>query len=275
MIGGTRRRGASSFVKTRLIIALVFIGFSLISYMSSKEYNPVTGEEQHISLTPKQEVALGLQAAPRMIRQYGGEYPDPKYQDMVDRIGYKLVHNSAAGKTPYKFDFHLLNDRRTINAFALPGGQVFITAALFSKLQTEAQLAGVLGHEIGHVVARHSAQQMAKSNLTQGILRGVLVASDPSGGAAQAAAYIGQLINMKFGRQDELQADALGVRFMSKSGYDPRAMIGVMKILEASTGGARPPEFQSTHPSPKNRIAKIKEHINKIFPNGVPDGMVK
>ena len=274
MIGGTRR-GAGNFIKTRLIIALIFIGFSFISYMSSKEYNPVTGEDQHISITPKQEIALGLQAAPRMIRQYGGEYPDPKYQDMVDRVGYKLVRNSAAGQTPYKFDFHLLNDRRTINAFALPGGQVFITAALFSKLQTEAQLAGVLGHEIGHVVARHSAQQMAKSNLTQGILRGVLLASDPSSGTAQAAAYIGQLINMKFGREDELQADHLGVRFMSKAGYDPRAMIGVMKILEASSGGRRVPEFQSTHPSPKNRIIKIQEAINKLFPNGVPDGMIK
>jgi len=275
MIGGTRRRGASSFIKSRLIIALIFIGFSLISYMGSKVYNPVTGEEQHISLTPKQEIALGLQAAPKMIQQYGGEYPDQKYQDMVDRIGFKLVRNSAVKQTPYKFDFHLLNDRRTINAFALPGGQVFITAALFGKLKTEAQLAGVLGHEIGHVVARHSAQQMAKSNLTQGILRGVLVASDPSGGAVQAAAYIGQLINMKYGREDELQADQLGVRFMSKSGYDPRAMIGVMKILEASTGGARPPEFQSTHPSPKNRIGRIKATINKLFPNGVPSGMIK
>lgn len=272
MIGGTRR-GRRNFGKSRLIIALVFIGFSFISYLSSKEYNPVTGEDQYISITPRQEIALGLQAAPRMIQQYGGLYPEQKYQDMVDRIGNTLVRNSKAGESVYKYDFHLLNDRRTINAFALPGGQVFITAALFSKLQTEAQLAGVLGHEIGHVVARHSAQQMAKSNLTKGILNGVLVASDPSGGSVQTAAYLGKLVNMKFGRDDEIESDKLGVRFMVKSGYDPYAMVGVMNILAAAGGGGGQPEFFSTHPSPSNRISEIKKNIHELYPEGLPDGL--
>ncbi len=256
MLGGTSRRSGTSMIKIRLLIAVGFIGFSLFSYLGSK-------------------VALGLQAAPKMIQQYGGLYPDQKYQDMVDNIGHTLVKNSQASQTEYQFDFHLLNDRQTINAFALPGGQVFITAALFSKLQTEAQLAGVLGHEIGHVVARHSAQQMAKSNLTQGVLKGVLIASDPSGGTAQAAAYIGQLVNMKFGRDDELESDKIGVEFMSKSNYDPNAMIGVMEILDAASSGPRPAEFSSTHPSPENRIAKIQSAIKAVFPNGVPSGMKK
>jgi len=275
MLGGTSRRSGTSMLKVRLLIAVAFIGFSLFSYLGSKEYNPVTGKEQYISMTPRQEIALGLQAAPKMIQQYGGLYPEQKYQDMVDNIGHALVKNSKASSTEYQFDFHLLNDSRTINAFALPGGQVFITAALFSKLQTEAQLAGVLGHEIGHVVARHSAQQMAKSSLTQGILRGVLVASDPTGGSAQAAAYIGKLVNMKFGRDDELESDKIGVEFMVKSNYDPTAMIGVMKILKAASNGASPAEFASTHPSPENRVAKIKEAIKEVFPNGVPEGMKK
>ena len=103
MIGGTN--SSRSFGKSRIIIALVFIGFSLISYLSSKEYNPVTGEEQYISLTPKQEIALGLQAAPQMIKQYGGLYPDQKYQDLVDKIGNSLVTNSKASETVYQFDF--------------------------------------------------------------------------------------------------------------------------------------------------------------------------
>ncbi|MCB0731508.1 MAG: M48 family metalloprotease [Ignavibacteriae bacterium] len=272
MIGGTRNR---SFGKSRLIIALIFIGFSLISYLSSKEYNPVTGEEQYISLTPKQEIALGLQAAPKMIQQYGGLYPDQKYQDMVDRVGNLLVKNSKASETVYQFDFHLLNDRQTINAFALPGGQVFITAALFGKLETEAQLAGVLGHEIGHVVARHSAQQMAKSNLTNGILNGVLVASDPSSSSAQAAAYLGQLINMKYGRDDELESDFLGIKFMVTSGYDPNALTGVMKILAEASGGASQPEFFSTHPNPSNRVTEIQKAIQQLYPNGLPGGLKK
>lgn len=273
MIGGT---GTSrSFGKSRIFIALLFIGFSLISFLSSKEYNPVTGEEQYIGMTPKQEIALGLQAAPQMIQQYGGLYPNQQYQDIVDRIGMNLIKNSKASETEYQFDFHLLNDRQTVNAFALPGGQIFITAALFGRLETEAQLAGVLGHEIGHVVARHSAQQMAKSNLTQGILNGVLIASDPSSSSAQAAAYIAQLVNMKYGRDDELESDKIGVHFMSNSGYNPEALIGVMKILEEASGGGNQAEFFSTHPNPSNRVSQIKSEINKLFPNGVPNQLVE
>ncbi len=275
MLGGFGRQ-SRSFGKSRLIIAVIFIAFSFISYLGSKEYNPVTGEDQYISITPKQEIALGLRATPQMIQQYGGLYPDQKYQNLVEKVGHKVVTYSQAGKTQYKFDFHLLNDSRTINAFALPGGQVFITSALLSKLKTEGQLAGVLGHEIGHVVARHSAQQMAKSNLTNGILNGILIASDPTGQSAQIAAYIGKLVNMKFGRNDELQADNLGVKFMSQTGYDPRSMIGVMKILkQAAGGGAKQPEFFSTHPNPDNRIAEIQKAIRAIYPNGVPSNRVK
>ncbi len=262
-----------SYGKSRLIIALVFVVFSLISYLGSKEYNPVTGENQYISITPRQEITLGLQAAPRMIRQYGGIYPDPRYQNLVKKVGEKIVRNSQASKTPYKFDFHLLNDGRTINAFALPGGQVFITVALLRKLKTEGQLAGVLGHEIGHVVARHSAQQMAKQNLTNGILNGILIASDPASQSGQMAAYLGKLINLKFGRDDELQADRLGVKLMSQSGYNPDSMIGVMKILQ-SVGGGSQAEFFSTHPNPAHRIEKIKETIQKVFPNGIPRNLV-
>lgn len=268
MIGGTG--STRSFGKSRLLIALVVIGFSLISFLSSKEYNPVTGEDQYIGMTPRQEIALGLQAAPQMIEQYGGLYPNQQYQDLVDQIGNKLVRSTKASETEYQFDFHLLNDRQTVNAFALPGGQIFITAALFGRLKTEAQLAGVLGHEIGHVVARHSAQQMAKSNLTEGILNGVLLASDPSSNSAQAAAYIGQLVNMKYGRDDELESDKIGVNFMSQSGYNPNALIGVMKILEEASGGGSQSEFFSTHPNPENRISQIDAEIKRLFPNGIP-----
>ena len=133
MIGGAGRN--RSFGKSRLIIALFFIGFSLFSYFGSKEYNPVTGEDQYISITPRQEIALGLQAAPQMIRQHGGLYPDEKYQNLVDRIGQSLVENSKASETVYQYEFHLLNERNSINAFALPGGQIFITAALFGKIK--------------------------------------------------------------------------------------------------------------------------------------------
>ncbi len=195
-----------------------------------------------------------------MIQQYGGELHNPEAQALVDRVGERVVAQSDAGKTDWQYDFHLLADPRTINAFALPGGQVFITAALLQKLQTEGQLAGVLGHEVGHVVARHSAQRMAKEQLTQGITGAVLVASG-SGDDARMAQMIGQMVNMKYGREDELQSDTLGVRFMSQAGYDPRAMVGVQEILAAESGGNAPPEMMSTHPSAPNRIQTIEAAI--------------
>src|SRR5690606_34617281 len=183
------------------------------------------------------------------------------YQAFLENVGHKLVNNSIAKQTGYQFDFHLLADPNTINAFALPGGQVFITYALFSKLENEDQLAGVIGHEIGHVVGRHSADRMSKQGLTEGILNGVAVGVDPN--TAQGAAAIASMINMKYGREDELESDDLGVRFMIDAGYNPEEMIGVMEILKAASGPNRTPEFQSTHPDPENRIEKIKEAILK------------
>jgi len=264
------RRG--SFMGPRLWIGLGLVAFAFLSYQCSTEYNPVTGEEQHLSLAPQQEIALGLQAMPEMLQQYGGHHPDREAQALVDRVGQRVVAQSDAATTEWRWDFHLLADPRTVNAFALPGGQIFITAALLSQLETEGQLAGVLGHEVGHVVARHSAQRMAKQQLTQGITGAVLVAAG-GGGEAQLAQMVGEMVNMKYGREDELQSDELGVRFMSQAGYDPRAMIGVQEILARQAGGQAPPEMFSTHPSAPNRIQTIEAAIAEVYPGGVPEGL--
>ncbi|MCA9304546.1 MAG: M48 family metalloprotease, partial [Phycisphaerales bacterium] len=134
------------------------------------------------------------------------------------------------------------------------------------------QLAGVLGHEVGHVIERHGAQRMAKQQLTQGLVGAAGVAGD-SQTAAQMAAAIGNLVNMSYGRDDELESDGWGIELMVNAGYDPRAMIGVMEILRDAGGGGRQAEFFSTHPNPENRIEKIEAAIHKLFPNGVPDGL--
>ena len=160
------RSYGSRGISGRLIFALLIAGVSLFSYFSSRQDNPVTGETQYIDITPEQEIALGLQAAPEMEAEFNGEDANQNDQSAVDQIGSAIVQGSPAGQTPYEYDFHLLADPQTVNAFALPGGQVFITRALYDLLQTKAQLAGVLGHEIGHVVARHSAEQIAKAKLT-------------------------------------------------------------------------------------------------------------
>lgn len=267
------RPSRGSFRGGRLWLGLALVALAFISYQCSTEYNPVTGEEQHIALAPQQEIALGLRAAPKMMQQHGGLHSDARAQALVDGIGNRLVERSAARDTPWQFEFHLLADPRTVNAFALPGGQVFITGALFSRLKTEGQLAGVLGHEIGHVVARHSAQRMAQDQLTQGITGAVLVAAGGGGAEAQMAMMIGNMVNMKYGREDELESDRLGVRFMSDAGYDPRALIGVMQILQEAAGGQSPPEFLSTHPSTPNRVATIEQAIAEVYPEEVPDGL--
>jgi len=262
-------RGRSSGCSGRLIMAAAIALFSIISYFGSKQDNPITGETQYVNITPEQEIALGLQAAPQMAQEFGGEDENASDQAIVDQIGNNVLQGSPASRSPYQFEFHLLNDDQTINAFALPGGQIFITRALYDKLQTEGELAGVLGHEIGHVVARHSAEQIAKTQLTEGLTGAAVIATyDPnnpaSANSAQVAVLIGQLINLKFGRDDELEADRYGVCFMNDTGYDPNEMISVMQILEASSSGNEPPEFFSTHPSPANRIQRIQEDIQNI-----------
>ena len=255
------RRRSSGGGGGRLLIGLVIVVISVISYCSSQQFNPVTGENQYVSLTPNQEIALGLQSAPELIREFGGLYPDEEVQALIDEIGANLVNaNRVTRESPWRFEFYVLDDPDTVNAFALPGGPIFITTAMLSRLESEEAVAGVLAHEIVHVLARHSAQRIAKSELTNGLVGAVGVASGDAG-AAQTAAVIGQLINMNYGREDELQSDTLGVCLMIGAGYDPQAMIEVMRVLEAASGGGRQPEFFSTHPNPGNRIEQIENAI--------------
>jgi predicted Zn-dependent protease len=263
----------------RLLMALLVAAIAVIGYFSSRSFNDVTGETQHVSMTKQQEVAMGLQAAPQMAQQYGGLDADPQAQAIVDEVCARVLKGSDAGSTEYPFECHVLADPETINAFALPGGQVFITAALLGRLETQGQIAGVLGHEIGHVVARHGAEHMAKAELTQGLSGAAVIAAydpqHPERGqyAAQIAMLVGQLVNLKYGRDDELEADRLGVRFISEASYDPRAMLRVMEILTDSSQGQRPPEFFSTHPNPENRSQNLEQAIAEQFPNGVPDNL--
>ena len=243
--------------KLRLLIGLGIIAFAFFKKCSNKETNPYTGKEQSISITPQQEIQLGLQSFDQMAAQHGGLYPDERLQAYVDMVGNKLVQSSLARETPYEYDFHLLADNQTINAFALPGGQCFITFALLSKLENEDQLAGVMGHEIGHVLGRHSAERIANQEFWNTVAQGAQVGME----AGQMAQAVGQMVNMKYGREDELESDYLGVKFMIDAGYNPEEMIGVMEILREAAGPNRVPEFQSTHPDPENRIERIKEAI--------------
>ena len=250
------RRGGLKF---RLLIGVVIVGFAFVKKCSNKTINPYTNRVQNINIDPQQEIAIGLQNAPQMAQQHGGLHPDTKLQELIDDIGAKLVNNSMARETPYKYNFHLLADDKAINAFALPGGQIFITYALLSKLKNKDQVAGVLGHEIGHVLGRHSAERIAESEFWKTISAGASVGVDAGGAVSQ----FGNNTLLKNGREDELESDELGVLFMINAGYNPKEMIGVMKILKTAAGPNRIPEFQSSHPDPENRIKHIEEAIIK------------
>jgi beta-barrel assembly-enhancing protease len=263
----TPQRGGGFRIPPTIIIGLVMAGFTLFKYYSNSSVNEITGETQRIAMSPDQEIAMGLQSAPQMMAEMGGEVNGTQADALVKAVGQKLVATSAARNTPYaqNFDFHLLNDPNTVNAFALPGGQIFITTALLSQLENEDQLAGVLGHEIGHVVARHSAERLAQMELAQGLTGAVTMAtfdpSNPNGG--YIAQSVANMLQLKYGRSQELQSDDLGVRFMLDANYDPEQLIGVMEILKRASGGQRVPEFQSSHPDPENRKEAIMAAIEK------------
>lgn len=245
-----------------LLIAIVMALFTLGRYYMNTDHNEITGKDQHISISVEEEIALGVQSAPKMAQQHGGLDRSRQDQQVVDRVGNQIVQNSVARNVPYQYDFHLLADDRTVNAFALPGGQIFITRALYSRLKNIDQLAGVLGHEVGHVVARHSAERISQQRLAEGLSGAAVIASGSAAGASMAN-MVANMISMSYGREQELESDELGVRFMIESGFDAENLIGVMDILEAASGGSRQPEFSSTHPSPDNRRQRIKEAIVK------------
>ncbi len=261
----------------RLLIGAVFAIFGLINYFGHVDVNPVTGEKKRLQLTPQQEMVLGIQSREQMAAQHGGLYPDETLQRYIQQVGQGIVQRSDAQKSPYKYEFFLLRDPKTVNAFALPGGQVFMTAALLARLDSEAQVAGVLGHEIAHVVARHGAEHMAKQQLGAAIVQGVgVAASDGYGGGQQAAAMaqaVEQLVSLRYGRSDELESDELGFVFMTQAGYDPRGIAELMKVLASLSQGGRQPEILSSHPDPGNRFERLKEMIQTSFPNGLPSNL--
>jgi predicted Zn-dependent protease len=212
----------------RLLVAGVMAGVAIAGYYGSRSYNPIAAAVLLPRITPQQEVAIGLQAAPAMAQRYGGLSSDQPAQRRVDRICHDLVEKTDARRTPYDFDCHVLADERTADAFALPGGQVFITSGLLARLRTDGQLAGVLGHEIAHVVARHGAAHLTSA-------RAALARYDPGNPESRrnpaVGILIGQLINLRFSRRDELEADRIGARLVAEAGYDPHGAAQVMQIL--------------------------------------------
>ena len=223
--------------------------------------NPATGSREFSLVSEGQEIEMGRGADPEIVAQMG-LYPDSSVQRYVRDIGLRMAAESERPELPWTF--RVLDDP-TVNAFALPGGFIYVTRGILAHLTSEAELAGVLGHEIGHVTARHSANQMSRAQLAQvGLGLGMIFSETVRSYGGVASQSLG-LLFLKFGRDDESQADELGIRYMTRIGYDPRELAGVMTMLsrtsELASGSGRAPEWLSTHPDPANRSESILAQV--------------
>jgi predicted Zn-dependent protease len=226
--------------------------------------NPVTGKNELALVSEGQEIQMGQQAA-QEVAQTIGFVDDSELQSYVANIGKRMAAKSERPNLPW--EFHVVNDA-AVNAFALPGGFIYVTRGLLGSMNSEAELATVLGHEIGHVTARHSVQQISKAQLaTLGLGIGSIVSSD----VAQFAGLAGQglqVLFLKYGRDAENQADDLGFRYALGQNYDVGEMANVFETLNRASQvggeGGRLPEWLSTHPNPENRVKRTEERLDTL-----------
>jgi predicted Zn-dependent protease len=238
-------------------LALLLVSLLLLPGCS---VNPATGKQQLNFFSEEEEIQMG-QEADQEVRDSIGLYDSPQLQAYVESLGQKLAAQSERPNLPWHF---AVVDDAAVNAFALPGGYVYVTRGLLTHLGSEAELTGVLGHEIGHVTARHGANQMSKQ-LLMAVGLGVAVLANPKleGWAGLAELGLGVLF-LKYSRDDERQADDLGLRYMARSGHDPRQMPEVFSVLaevEKVEGAGRLPNWLSTHPDPGARRERMEQEV--------------
>jgi beta-barrel assembly-enhancing protease len=249
--------------------------------VASCQVDPLTGEKTLNLYSYEDEKKMGDEAVQPILAELGGLYPDAASQAYLEAVGQKMV---KAGRTRLKgeaefpdwdFKFYLVNTSM-INAFALPGGHVFVTRGILNRIKDEAELAGLLGHEVTHVFARHGVERM--SEVTLMIIPVALLASvEETQGVAVVGIVAVQLLAMSYGRADEEESDHFGMRFAARAGYHPAGVIGVMQMLKDYTAehGGGQPEFLSTHPDPGNRVAYLNKQLEKEYPNIDPNKYVR
>jgi predicted Zn-dependent protease len=235
--------------------------------------NPATGEREFSLVSESQEIQMGREADPQISAQFG-LVDDPGLQSYVSDIGMRIARSSERPDLPWSFK---VVDDPIVNAFALPGGFIYVSRGILAHFDSEAELAGVLGHEVGHVTARHSASQMSRQQLQQLGLGVGMIFSETVREYGQVAMLGLQLMNLRYSRGDESEADRLGLRYIGRLGYDPDAMIGVFEMLASVGGGdegGRVPEWQLTHPYPENREQQMRQIIEDPANNIPREGRV-
>jgi predicted Zn-dependent protease len=245
----------------RSVVLILFVAATAAACAT----NPATGQRQFSLMSEQQEIAIGQQQDAEVRRQMG-VYDDRALQAYVSDIGLRLARGSERPNLPWQFT---IVDVPAINAFALPGGYIYVTRGLLPYLSDEAELAGVLGHEIGHVTARHAAQQYSKSTGAElGVLLGSIFVPEvrPFGGLAETGLGI---LMLKYSRDDELQADGLGVRYASRAGWDPAAlprMLTTLGRIDAASDDKGVPNWLATHPAPENRVERVAAAVQDAAP---------
>jgi len=222
--------------------------------------NPATGEREFSLVSESREIEIGRESDPAITAEMGGLYPDDALQRYVSGLGMKIA---ATGERPsLPWSFKLLDDD-LVNAFALPGGFVYVTRGILGYMNSEAQLVAVLGHEAGHVTARHTAGQITRVQLGQLGLGLGMIFSETVRRYGQAASTGLQLVFLAYSRDDESQADMLGFRYMTRLHYDPEGMSNVMRMLQSTTAatGGSVPTWLSSHPDPGNRVEANEKRI--------------
>jgi predicted Zn-dependent protease len=249
---------------TTRILAASAVTLCALATMTGCARNPVTGKRELMLINEAQEIAMGREAA-RQIPQELGLLPDGEIVSLVQTLGMRIARASERPHLPW--EFHVV-DSPVVNAFALPGGFAYLTRGILAHMNSEAEMVGVLGHEIGHITARHSAQQMSRAQLASiGLGLGMVFVPEvrPFGDLLQGS--LG-LLFLKFGRDDESEADRLGVRYSLAQSYDPRQMAAFFDVL-ARTGersGEVIPTWLSTHPDPADRGQKILALVRETAP---------
>lgn len=243
----------------QLFKAILFF-FFLIAIHWHCVRNPVTGKKEFSLMSSKQELALGKQSDPSIVGTFG-KYDDPVLQKFITEKGKQMAAISHRPNLPYEFK---ILDSPVVNAFAVPGGYVYFTRGIMAHFNNEAEFAGVLGHEIGHITARHSAKQYSSQMIGQlGFVLGMVLSEDFRQYSNLASTGL-QLAFLKFGRNHESQSDKLGVEYSTKIGYDAHEMAGFFNTLHRMRGDSEQiPTFLSTHPDPLDRFQKVEQMATK------------
>jgi predicted Zn-dependent protease len=227
--------------------------------------NPATGESELIFISENQEVAMGREAAPQFEQEFGGKVPNSELQAYVQRIGQSVA--AVCDRKDLQYDYVLVSSE-VPNAFALPGGRIFITAGLMSRMENERELAAVLGHETGHVCAKHNVKGMQRELGTRAALEIAARLAGLGKTAKDVAEVVRTMGMLRYSRTDEYQADLLGIRYMTRAGYNPWGMVELLTVLlnlHDKEPGSIAEMFQ-THPVSSKRIAEAKEIIRTEHP---------